>query len=301
MTYAALLRQTANRLAARDIYADWPNEDVSHQTQAEAEQLVCHITGWRRLQMLQHLTQCVPQEIIARLEALSARRVAGDPLAYLIGEIDFYGRAFLARPGCLIPRPDTEVLVHLAATWIETHLPVARVVDIGAGSGCIAVTLACECPRAQVHAVDISADAVALTKDNAARLDAPLTVVKADGFAWLRERAAEGACVNVIVSNPPYIPSADIAGLDADVKRHEPHLALDGGSDGLHFYRQFAALAPTDVFAPGPAALFLEVGQGQAEMVAALFDKQPAWAGFSPAIHADLRGVHRVVALTRAH
>ncbi|WP_206916969.1 peptide chain release factor N(5)-glutamine methyltransferase [Alicyclobacillus suci] len=308
ITFAQLLKQVAERLGASAAYGDWPLGELAHQTRTEAEQLVCAAMDWTRLALLQHLPETVPDSAIGVVDGLVRRRVDGEPLAYILGYTHFYGRVFRTRPGALIPRPDTETLVETVLHWIQSQTSAAasalaapiRVVEIGPGTGCISITLQLECPMSAVTAVDISADAVSLTRENCRRLNASVDVVQGDGFAYILRQGQVGCAFDVIVSNPPYIPRGEIDELETSVRLYEPHLALDGGADGLDFYRRFAALPPTLVGRPGaPAGLFLEVGMGQAEAVAELFRAHSAWQSFAVSLHRDVRGVHRVVAVTR--
>ncbi|WDL95187.1 N5-glutamine methyltransferase family protein [Alicyclobacillus sp. ALC3] len=270
--------------------------------EAEADILLQWATGWSRTQILTSVMDALPAEAAARLHEAVAKRRQGVPVQYITGQAGFYGRLFAVREGCLIPRPETEVLAEAAIGWITAHAPTARVVDLGSGSGALAVTLALECPQARVTALDLSPEAAAITCENAQRLAADVEVVVTDGFAWLaaqadfevrlgpsaeaglsaeaRLPAEEGlsaearlpaARPQVLVSNPPYIPSAVIEGLDAEVRDFEPRLALDGGEDGLDPYRRLAELGDRFFEPASPAALFLEVGDDQADDVIGLF------------------------------
>ena len=271
--------------------------DVAH---FEAEVLFMHASGWTRTQLVTSLQEPVPEGIMERFEPAVKQRLERIPLQYITGEAFFYGRAFAVRPGCLIPRPETEVLVDEAAKWVNALCPDAAILDVGTGSGAIAVTMQLECPQSAVYAVDISADALAIAKDNSDRLQAPVRFIQGDGFRLLQDLAIRQAdelpLLNVVVSNPPYIPSADVLALDEEVRGHEPRLALDGGQDGLDFYRAIASVGDT-AFCPGPAAVFLEVGMGQAKDVIGLFeeDANAKWARWEFDAVADLRGIERVV------
>ncbi|GEO27012.1 release factor glutamine methyltransferase [Alicyclobacillus acidoterrestris] len=309
ITFAQLVKQVAEQLSSSAAYRDWLADELAHQARTEAEQLVCAAMDWTQLALLQHLPEPVPNSVIGAVDGLVRRRIDGEPLAYILGYTYFYGRVFRTRPGALIPRPDTETLVETVLHWIQSQIdsdgstltaPI-RVVEIGPGTGCISITLQLECPASVVTAVDISADAVSLTRENCRRLNAAVDVVQGDGFAYIQQQGQVGCAFDVIVSNPPYIPRGEIDELETSVRLYEPHLALDGGADGLDFYRRFAALPPTRLGRAGaPAGLFLEVGMGQAEAVAELFRRHSAWQTFMVSLHRDVRGVHRVVAVTRA-
>lgn len=299
MTYAEILQRVADLLATSQVYAEWPAGDVAHQTRAEAQTIVRHVTQMSQLALVQSLCEAAPADEQAQIIRIAEARRAGQPLAYLIGYTHFYGRVFQTRPGCLIPRPDTETLLHVAREWVSRHAPDADVADIGTGSGCLAVTLKLECPNTYVTAVDVSPDALSIARDNAATNQADIQFVLADGFEWLAQIQAADRQPRVIMSNPPYIPSRDVDTLELSVQAYEPHLALDGGADGLDFYRRFAIAGPEVLQPEGPAALFFEVGADQAIQVRRLFETD-RWAGFTVATHADLRGILRVVAVTRS-
>ncbi|WP_026962841.1 peptide chain release factor N(5)-glutamine methyltransferase [Alicyclobacillus herbarius] len=259
---------------------------------AEAEQLLLAATGWTRTQMLIRLAHPLAPSYEARLREWVAERGKGRPLQHILGQADFYGRSFSVGPECLIPRPETEVLVEQAIRWLHEH-PDGRALDIGTGSGAIAVTLALECPIAEVHGLDVSPAALAWARDNARRLGATVYWHLGDAAAFLPLQAGQW---NLIVSNPPYIPTREVAKLDAEVRDYEPHLALDGGEDGLDFYRLLARNAAL-AFQPGPAAILLEVGHDQAHAVMRLFTDVHAslWRGWRFQAIPDLRGILRVV------
>ncbi|EJY56642.1 protein-(glutamine-N5) methyltransferase, release factor-specific [Alicyclobacillus hesperidum URH17-3-68] len=294
---AALLHRLAEQLSRSPAYVDLAPDERVHQAQNEAEQILRSVAGWTRLQLLQSLQEDVDPKLARLVAEMAARRAFGEPIAYILGRADFYGHTFAVRPGCLIPRPDTEILVDAAVCFLRALPAGAQVTDIGTGSGCIAISMQLACPQARVTGVDLAADALAIARENGERLGADVEWVLADGLEWLIAQAATGRRWHAIVSNPPYIPSADIAGLEPSVSAYEPRLALDGGADGLMFYRQFAAL-PQSVFATGKAGLFLEVGCGQAPEVADLFAHWRA-DGFAIEVIRDLRGIERVVKIVR--
>lgn len=207
-------------------------------------------------------------------------RAKGRPLCYVIGDCDFYGIKIKTDERALIPRPETEELCAWALKFLT---PADKVLDLCTGSGAIAVTLALK-SGAGVFASDISAEALSLASENAQNNGADVTFIQSDLFAEILDK------FSVIVSNPPYIKSADIAELDETVKNYEPHLALDGGADGLDFYRAIAKSAPDYLFEGG--VLLLEVGIEQATSVAELLNE----AGFcSVEIKSDVYGVQRMV------
>ncbi len=199
-----------------------------------------------------------------RYEAALARREAGEPVSRIIGRREFFGRDFRVTPAVLDPRPDTETLVDLVLR-MAGELAHLRLLDLGTGSGILAVTLLAELPDAAGVACDVSAEALAVAQANAASHGV------GDRLAFHHGSWFEGldGVFDVIVSNPPYIPSADIAALAVAVKDHDPRAALDGGVDGLDPYRVIAAAARTHLRPGGVVAV--EFGAGQAEAVADIF------------------------------
>lgn len=292
---------------ASNTYRLSPSAEQAAILRYEILTLLEHVTGWSRTKLLVETEGHLPKEVIADFRGKVEQRATGIPLQHILGEAWFYGRPFHIEPGCLIPRPETELLVESALTWMRKHNPKAVVADIGTGSGCIAITVALECPQTTVFAVDLSSDALAIARKNAGKLlgeeSGSLTMEPAirfhhgDGIEALRRPSTVwGDALNVLISNPPYIPSSDVDELDLEVRIHEPRLALDGGPDGLDIYRQFAELG-SDIFADGPAALFFEVGMGQAQDVVRLFTEQHAerWIGWRFGVRKDLRGIERIV------
>lgn len=215
-------------------------------------------------------------------EAMVKRRASGEPVAYLLGLREFYGRDFSLSPAVLIPRPDTELLVELALAKLRAS-DAPAVLDLGTGSGCIAVTLALETPAAKVTAVDASAVALEQARANSERLGAKVRFLHGDWFA-----PVTGERFDVIVSNPPYIADADPHLSQGDL-RFEPASALSSGITGLDDIRRIAAAAP-DHLTPG-GWLLLEHGYDQAEAVAEILAAS-GFAGIEQ--HRDLAGIIRV-------
>lgn len=252
---------------------------------AEARLLLGHLLGRNGAWLEAHRDDPLPAAAAVRFEALVACRGAGEPVAYLLGQREFYGRDFTVTPDVLIPRPETELLVDLALAKVREvgQISAPRILDLGTGSGCIAVTLALECARAAVTAVDASPAALAVARDNGARLGAKLEFVASSWFVELAGRRFD-----LIVSNPPYVAAGDRHLGEGDL-RFEPLSALASGADGLDDIRHIAAAAPAHL-APG-GWLLLEHGYDQAEAVAAIL----AQSGFVEIEqHRDLAGVIRV-------
>lgn len=251
MNPRTLLKATAS--AFRD--AGIPDPEV------DAALLLSHVTGQPPLSLRLDMTTALPDDVLTRFDALVSRRLTRQPLQYLLHTQPFLGRDFYVDERVLIPRPETELLAERAIAALREH-PHPIALDLCCGSGALAVSMALEVPGAQVHAADLSPDALAVTAKNAELLGASVTLHQGDLFV-----AVPTIAFDVIVSNPPYIPSADCLTLQEEVRR-EPMMALDGGTDGLNFYRRIASDAPK-FLRPG-GVLLLEVGFDQAEAVMAL-------------------------------
>lgn len=240
------------------------------EARLEAQVLLGHVLSCPRIELVARSDEEPTDDQKAGFKDLIRRRVDGWPVAYLVGRREFYLLTFEVSPAVLIPRPDTETLV-LEALRLLKGRPGPRVLDLGTGSGCIAVSLAYQCKGATVAAVDVSPDALEVARRNAARHGVADRVAfhRGDLFAPL----AAGAAFDLIVSNPPYVTPAELAGLAPEVRDHEPRVALDGGPDGLAFYRRIAADAGR-FLAPGGVVL-VEVGWTQDAAVRALFGNVP--------------------------
>jgi release factor glutamine methyltransferase len=241
--------------------------------------LLCHALGLTRVQLITRSDQLLTDAEAARLETLLARRAAGEPVAYLTGEREFYGLPFQVSPAVLIPRPDTELLVELACERLPRG---GRVLDMGTGSGAIAVAIAHARPDAQVTALDASAAALELARANAARNGVAVDFLQSDWYAAL---SLSPRRFDMIVSNPPYIVAGDSHLSEGDL-RFEPVDALTDHADGLSALRAIIAGAPA-FLAPG-GWLLLEHGYDQAQVVRALlqgWDEVQSWR--------DLAGIER--------
>ncbi|MDO9468739.1 MAG: peptide chain release factor N(5)-glutamine methyltransferase [Thiobacillus sp.] len=252
------------------------------EARLEARVLAAHAWHVNHAWLIAHDTDPLTAAQITPFEALLARRLAGQPVAYLVGTREFYGRPFQVSPDVLIPRPDTELLLDLALARIPADQAM-EVLDLGTGSGCIAITLALERPRACVTAVDRSAAALAIARRNAGILDARVAFLASDWFD-----ALAGRRFGLIVSNPPYVPAADPHLTRGDV-RFEPLGALAAGDDGLDDLRHLIAASRAHL-EPG-GTLLLEHGHDQAEAVVALlehggYSRTQSWP--------DLAGILRV-------
>ena len=253
----------------------------------EAACLLEHVLGAScRLMTRQQLEEPLTGEQTATLHALTRRRLAGEPLQYLLGEWEFYGLPFRVGPGVLIPRQDTETLEECALRAAE-GISAPKILDLCAGSGCIGIALAHCLPHARITAVEQSADALRYLQENAALNRTPLHIVKGDVLDPTLAESIRG--VDVIVSNPPYLTEADLAALQKEVQ-FEPRAALDGGQDGLLFYRGLPALWQESLN-PGGRLLF-EIGMGQEAAVSGFLTH----AGYENIeSFPDLAGISRVV------
>ena len=258
----------------------------------EARELVCFAAGKDKARLLRDGALYVSPEVEEAAWALARRRLAGEPVAYLIGEWEFYGLPLDISPAVLIPRPDTEVL---ATELIDAArgAGACRILDLCAGSGCIGLAAAANLPNARVLLGEYDEEALKICRQNIRRnrLTARVASLKIDA----REKPARTLGeFQFLVSNPPYIPSADIDTLDASVREHEPRLALDGGADGLDFYRVSCEKWRDALCENG--MLFFEVGIGQADQVLRIMRSH----GFGDIqIVKDLNNIPRVVYGTR--
>lgn len=260
-----------------------------------AELLLCHHLRLTRAQLLARLhdplAESVRQSFLADVYQHVYKHV---PVQHLLGYEYFYGREFLVNRHVLIPRPETEELVQGVLTRISHLFPGNQqldVVDVGTGSGAIAVTLALENPALRVTAIDISAEALQMAVQNAERLGAEVAFLRGDLLQPLIEANRK---VDVVVSNPPYIPERDIPSLSPVVKNYEPIQALAGGEDGLAFYRRFARELP--LVLKERALVAFEVGAGQGEAVASLLKEAFPLANVEVAF--DINGKDRMVYAT---
>ena len=254
----------------------------------EARELVCFAAGKDKARLLRDGALYASPEVEEAAWALARRRLAGEPVAYLIGEWEFYGLPLDISESVLIPRPDTEVLVDRALTYLKT-VAEPRVLDLCAGSGCIGLALAKNAPESHVVLGELDEGALRICRQNIRRNDLTGRVVSLQLDAREKPPAHLGE-FDCIVSNPPYIPDGDIAELDASVRDYEPHLALRGGTDGLDFYRAIAGHWTAALRVGG--RLLFEVGIGQADEVLRIMRS----VGFGDLeITPDLNGIPRVV------
>lgn len=246
---------------AQSLLAAGPHPERSRR---DAELLLRHVLDCDAAWLFAHADDCVAADSAQRLEPLLRRRMNGEPVQYIVGETEFFGLAFAVDSAVLIPRPETELLVESALDFLRDR-EHPQVLDLGTGSGAIAVALAVGCPQARLVAVDISASALEIAARNAMRhgVQNCIDFRQSDLVSSLG-----GERFDCIVSNPPYVPLADKAALDVEVREYEPELALFAGDDGLAVYRRLIQTAPD--FLAREGMLALEIGFGQQESVAAL-------------------------------
>jgi len=261
----------------------------------DARLLLCHAAGLTHEALIARGREALGPDAAARFEAYVARRRDGEPVSRIRGTREFYGRPFRINAHTLDPRPDTETLITAALELVARkgwHNRPLRLLDLGTGSGCILITLLAELPLAQGVGTDISEAALQLAGETARRLDVGdrARFVVAD---WLD--GVPGP-FDLIVSNPPYIPAAEIAGLAREVAAHDPHRALDGGADGLEAYRRIALGAP-GALRPG-GQLLVEIGASQSEAVSALFRASGFTVG-EDGLRRDLGGRPRCIVAGR--
>ena len=254
----------------------------------QAYWLLSHVTGCSKVDIISRPNEVVPNEQVARIEGLMRRRIAGEPIQYLIGSADFYGRSFAVTPDVLIPRPETEELVERILK-LGPDMLKGGVLDLGTGSGCIPSTIACEVSNVDCVGVDISEEALVVARSNAQALGASVKWLLAD-MSDDRLSALLGRTFSVLVSNPPYVPDEEAGSLQREVRDHEPHLALFSGPDSLHFFRAICEQAPRLVHSGGHVMVEIHADAGSS--VLALFEQ---FGLIDPVLHSDLSGRDRIV------
>jgi release factor glutamine methyltransferase len=276
MTAAALVAEAARTLAAAGVDApEW-----------DAERLLRHVLGWDRAALLARPGHVVPGPERERLRVLVRRRASREPLQYILGTQAFWKHDFLVTPAVLIPRPETELLLEVALDLVrDVEAPV--IVDVGTGSGCVALSIAAEREDAEVHATDVSGPALHVARQNARRLGLEGRVTFHEGHLL---EPVGGLEVQLVVSNPPYVDPSERDSLAPEVRDHEPALALFPPGDALAVYRRLVPAAAR-ALRPG-GALAVEISPALSGGVQALFRE----AGFlEPKVHEDLAGRPRVV------
>ena len=271
ITYSSLYLQTRRKLKE----AGSPSADLA------ARELVCCASGKTREGLIRDGGLYVSPEVERKVDELTQRHLNGEPVAYIIGEWEFYGLTLSISPSVLIPRPDTETLVDHAVEYLRGE-GQSRVLDLCAGSGCVGLAIASQVPDVKVVLADISDAALKICSRNiwSNSFSGRVVPVRADALEEPDRRIGRFLC---IVCNPPYIPTADIQNLDVSVRDYEPHTALDGGEDGLLFYRRIAEKW-RDALQPG-GRIFFETGADQVISVSQILRQN----GFGEIQHFDDR------------
>ena len=234
----------------------------------QTELLLAHQLKLPRMKLYLNFERVLSPSELDSLRALVMRRAQREPLQHIIGSTSFCGLEMVVNKHVLIPRPETELLAELGWQFLSTiNSAPSTCLDFGTGSGCIAIAIAVKCPTARIVALDISADAITVAKQNATTSGVSDRVEFRCGDGFTTLNGADK--FDLIVSNPPYIASDEIATLETEVREHDPRSALDGGADGLDFYRQLATQA--GAFLKPAGKLIIEFGEGQSEAISEIF------------------------------
>jgi release factor glutamine methyltransferase len=251
--------------------ADFLGKKNVESPRLQTELLLSHFLKLPRMKLYLNFERVLTPSETDALRELIKRRSRREPLQHIVGSTAFCGLEIAVNRHALVPRPETEILAELGWQFLSTINPQPpTVLDFGTGTGCIAIALAAKCPNAKILATDISVDALALAKENALKnnLAERIEFLQGDGFAAFPNDMR----FDLIISNPPYIPSAEIATLEPEVRDFDPHTALDGGADGLDFYRKLAAEAKPLLKSDGK--IMLEFGDGQADTIRTIFENE---------------------------
>ncbi len=281
-TVQALLRWTTRFFESKGIEG----------ARLEAELLLAHALGWKRIDLYARFDHVPDEAALGQFRELVRARARRVPAKYLIGRCEFLGLDLVVDPRVMIPRPETELLVEQALLRLGEDQD-ATIADLGTGSGAVAIVIAARRPKARVVATDISAEALEVARENVARhgLGERIELRQGDWFAALRE----GEAFDLVVSNPPYVATADLEAAMPEVRDHEPRRALDGGPQGLDALRVVVRGAPEWLKAGG--WLLVEIGFGQRQAVEALAHQSEAYDAVE--VTADFQGIDRVVGMRR--
>ena len=264
----------------------------------DAEVLLCEVLGLDRLYLYIQRGRNLTQEENEGFERFMEKRLQGIPLQYIIQRQEFMGLDLYVEEGVLIPRPDTEILVETVLNWVKEEMDFKsrqeplKIVDLGTGSGAITVSLAKYIEKVHVYSVDLSEKALSIGRKNAEKHGVleKITFLQGDLLQPLAEKGLFDQ-VDILVSNPPYIPAKDIDDLQIEVAKFEPRMALDGGPDGLDFYRRI--IEQGDQFLRHGGRMALEVGHDQGDAVKNMMVLKKSYANIQK--HQDLAGIERVV------
>lgn len=251
----------------------------------EIEWLLCALLDCNRIDIYLRFEEPLSKQQLKKLKTWISRRIKKEPLQYITGSCDFYGRDFIVNPNVLIPRPETERLIDIALNKLDNSSEL-RILEVGTGSGCIAVTLGLEIPNSYIYAVDISPNALEVANINKQRQKAEnVNFLEMDILKFIPDETFD-----CLISNPPYIPKEELKVLMKDVKDYEPLIALTDNSDGLIFYKKFADIA-SNIIKPG-GYIILEVGlKDHPKLVSRLFSE----LGYKTQLEKDFNGDDRVI------
>ncbi len=282
VTFIEAINRAASRLAAAGIST----------ARLDAEVLLCNTTGRDRAWLLAHIQEEIGDEPRKTFEQAVERRGRREPLQYIVGRQEFWGLEFTVTPEVLSPRPETELIIESAVRAVTDRSKPLRIVDLCTGSGCIAVALAKEFSQARILATDISSQAISVARINARRHDVAdrIRLFEGDLFGPLEELDIN-CRVDIIVSNPPYVPSGEFDTLQPEVRDYEPRPALLAGPEGIEVHRRIIDEAPG--FLKRHGQLIMEMGLGQADSLAQLIRQRQDYASFE--ILKDLAGIDRVI------
>jgi len=260
---------------------------VSESAALDAQVLLAHVLAKPRSWILAHPEALLDEYLLAQVESLTRRLESGEPLPYIIGHWEFYGLDFTLSPAVLIPRPETELLVEHALHWLVEHPARRRILDVGTGSGCIAVSIAVNCPDARILATDISLEALLVARQNVLRhaVSHRVQLLQCDLLP------PTSPPFDLLCANLPYVPAADLPQLS--VAAHEPPLALDGGVDGVIWISRFLERTPFALASGG--CILLEIEASQGSLVAGFVETAFPQAGVQ--VLPDLAGRDRLVAI----
>ena len=280
-TISATLKLAIQQLRAAGV----PNDLLDSQT------LLAAALGKDRTYLIINFSEQLTSEALEKYQALINRRTTGEPLQYITGRQEFFGLEFMVTPDVLIPRPETELLVE-ETLRLAQGINQPLIIDVGTGSGCIAISLARELEGAKVIAIDISVGALRVARSNAQKheLQNQVAFIEGDLFSGIEA----GTKADLIVSNPPYIAAENLPGLQREVRDWEPKTALTDFGDGLEFYRRLLREAPA-YLKPG-GHFICEMGYRQSAKIQALVDRN-IWT--APTILQDLQGIERIMVVTR--
>lgn len=251
--------------------ADFLGKKSVDSPRLQTELLLAHLLKMPRMNLYLNFERVLTNEETGALRELVKRRGQREPLQHIVGSTNFCGIEIAVNKNALVPRPETELLAEAGWNFLSTiNHQSSTALDFGTGTGCISITLAAKCPNAKNFALDVSADAIALAKQNAEKnkFAGRIEFVQGNGFAALPQNFQ----FDLLISNPPYIPTTEIETLQPEVKNFDPRTALDGGTDGLDFYRMFATQAKP--FLKSEGKIMLEFGDGQAEAIRKIFEAE---------------------------